>query len=99
MLQRERAPTSWSDLCAAGMRGHSPELFDARDEQRRIIDEKDWVIARERERVVKELLARDGDLESHIVAASATLGVADAATDLHLDGALPRRGAHERAAG
>ena len=37
--------------------GPLTELFDARDEQRGIIDEKDWVIARERERVVKELLA------------------------------------------
>jgi hypothetical protein len=37
--------------------GPLTELFDARDEQRRVIDEKDWVIARERERVVKELPA------------------------------------------
>ena len=56
--------------------GPLTELFNTRDEQRRVIDERDWVIARERDRVVKELLARDGEPESHIGAASSALGVA-----------------------
>ena len=77
---RDVATGARSNVLVGSLRGREAgrltELFDARDEQRRIIDEKDWVIARERERVVKELLARDGDVESHIGAASAALGVA-----------------------
>ena len=50
-----------SDVLVGSLRGREAgpvtELFDARDEQR--------------QRVVKELLARDGDFESHIGAASA----------------------------
>jgi hypothetical protein len=36
--------------------GPVTELFDTHDERRRTVDEKDWIVARERERVIRELL-------------------------------------------
>ena len=55
--------------------GPVTELFDTPDERRRTVDEKDWIVARERERVIRELLEDKGPLKSRIPAALAALGV------------------------
>ena len=55
--------------------GPVTELFDTHDERRRSVDEEDWIAARERERVIRELLEGEGPLKQRIPAAMATLGV------------------------
>jgi putative transposase len=53
------------------------QLPDALEEPRNRVDDKDWAVARERERVVQELLAAGRDLRPRILAASGALGVTE----------------------
>ena len=48
---------------------------DNHDERRRHLDNDEWTLARERERVIKDLLTGEGELEPRISAASVRLGV------------------------
>ena len=65
-----------STVEVASLRGRDiSEPPDTSDDRRRHVDSDEWTLARERESVIQDLLARDGELEPHISAASTRLGV------------------------
>jgi putative transposase len=76
---RDLATGSQTTALIAALRardsGPVTELFDTHDERRRTVEEEDWIVARERERVIRELLEGEGPLKQRVPAAMATLGV------------------------